>query len=65
MTHLAGGYGYGCCRSHSRFFWGLRPYLVTTAEGMPVTWCLAHPELGEREMTTALLRCDPTTTSPR
>ena len=52
---LAGHCGYGFCRSHSRFFWGFRLYLVTTAEGMPVTWCLANPKIGEREMMTALL----------
>ncbi|MEV5510117.1 hypothetical protein AB0L16_27420 [Streptomyces orinoci] len=28
---LAAHAGYGYCRSHSRFFWGLRPYPVTTA----------------------------------
>ncbi|AKG46840.1 transposase [Streptomyces xiamenensis] len=55
---LAGHAGYGYCRSHSRFFWGFRLYLVTTAEGMPVTWCLAHPKLGEREAMTALLERD-------
>lgn len=54
-SSLAGHAGYGYCRSHSRFFWGLRLYLVTTAEGMPVTWCLANPKLGEREVMTALL----------
>ncbi len=43
-SELAGHCGYGYCRSHSRFFWGFRLYLVTTAEGMPVTWCLASPE---------------------
>lgn len=55
---LAGHAGYGYCRSHSRFFWGLRLYLVTTAEGMPITWCLANPKLGEREVMTALLERD-------
>ncbi|MGH3434426.1 MAG: IS982 family transposase [Thermocrispum sp.] len=54
-SDLAGYAGYGFCRSHSRFFWGLRLYLVTTAEGMPITWCLANPKLGEREVMTALL----------
>jgi hypothetical protein len=49
-SDLAGRAGYGYCRSHSRFFWGFRLYLVTTAEGMPVTWCLANPKLGEREV---------------
>ncbi len=43
-SDLAGHCGYGYCRSHSRFFWGLRLYLVTTAEGMPVTWCLSCPQ---------------------
>ncbi|WP_345559619.1 IS982 family transposase [Streptomonospora halophila] len=55
---LAGQAGYGYCRSHSRFFWGLRLYLVTTAEGMPVTWCLAHPKIGERDVMAALLQRD-------
>lgn len=57
-SELAGHAGYGYCRSHSRFFWGFRLYLLTTAEGMPVAWCLANPKLGEREVTTALLERD-------
>ncbi len=44
----AGHAGCGHCRSHSRFFWGFRLYLVTTAEGMPLSWCLANPKFGER-----------------
>ncbi|MFJ3595381.1 IS982 family transposase [Streptomyces sp. NPDC090126] len=55
-SDLAGHCGYGFCRSHSRFFWGLRLYLVTTAEGMPVTWCLATPKTGQREVMAALKR---------
>lgn len=54
----AGDAGYGYCASHSRYFWGYRLYLVTTAEGMPVIWGLAHPKLGEREVMTALLEAD-------
>jgi hypothetical protein len=54
-SDLAGHAGYGYCASHSRFFWGFRLYLITTAEGMPVIWGLAHPGLGEREVTQALL----------
>ncbi len=57
-SDLAGHCGYGYCRSHSRFFWGFRLYLVTTAEGMPVTWCLANPKTGEREVAAALLERD-------
>jgi hypothetical protein len=29
---------------------GLKRYLLTTAEGMPVAWCLADPKIGEREI---------------
>lgn len=47
--------GYGYCSSHSRWYWGLKLYLLTTAEGMPVAWCLANPKLGEREVAQELL----------
>jgi Transposase DDE domain len=57
-SDLAGHAGYGYCASHSRFFWGFRLYLITTAEGMPVIWGLAHPGTGEREVVTALLERD-------
>lgn len=30
-------------------------YLLTTAEGLPVTWCLANPKIGEREIAEELL----------
>ena len=33
---LAGHAGYGYCRSHSRFFWGFRLFLLCTPDGMPV-----------------------------
>ena len=52
---LAGIAGYGYCRSHSRWIWGLKVYLVTTLDGMPTTWCLATPNLGERDVTAELL----------
>ena len=57
-SDLAGDAGYGYCASHSRYFWGMRLYLVATVEGMPVTWCLAHPKLDERDVMTALLEVD-------
>lgn len=57
-SDLAGHCGCGYCRRHSRFFWGFRLYLVTTTEGMPVTWCLANPKIGERETMAALLERD-------
>jgi hypothetical protein len=57
-SDLAGYAGYGYCASHSRFFWGFRLYLITTAEGMPVVWGLAHPKIGERDVVQALLERD-------
>jgi hypothetical protein len=55
---LAGHAGYGDCASHSRFFRGFRLYLIAAADGMPVIWGLAHPGIGEREVTRALLERD-------
>lgn len=55
---LAGHAGYGYCASHSRFYWGLKLYLVCTGDGMPIMWCLANPKLGEREVVAALLDRD-------
>jgi len=54
-SRLAGIAGYGYCASHSRYYWGLKLYLVTTLDGMPMVWCLADPKLGEREVATELL----------
>ncbi|MFI7544144.1 hypothetical protein [Actinoplanes sp. NPDC049599] len=45
----------------SRWYWGLKLYLLTTVEGLPVAWCLANPKtaaagaepgrlIGEREI---------------
>ena len=53
-SDLAGWAGYGYCASHSRFFWGLRLYLVCTPVGMPIMWALADPKLGEREVLAAM-----------
>jgi hypothetical protein len=47
--------GYGYCKSHHRWFWGLRLYVLAAPDGMPVAWCLATPKLGEREVAAALL----------
>jgi len=54
-SDLAGHAGYGYCASHSRWYWGLKLYLVCTGDGIPVMWCLANPKLGEREVLAALL----------
>ncbi|WP_067529737.1 IS982 family transposase [Nocardia uniformis] len=57
-SDLAGWAGYGYCASHSRFFWGLRLYLVCTPAGMPILWALADPKLGEREVLAAMLEVE-------
>ena len=57
-SNLAGWAGYGYCASHSRFFWGLRLYLVCTPTGMPIMWALASPKIGEREVLAAMLEID-------
>lgn len=54
-SDLAGHAGYGYCASHSRYYWGLKLYLVCAGDGMPIMWCLAHPKIGEREVVAALL----------
>jgi hypothetical protein len=57
-SNMAGWAGYGYCASHSRFFWGLRLYLVCTPTGMPIMWALASPKIGEREVLAAMLEVD-------
>jgi hypothetical protein len=54
-SELAGWANYGYCAAHSRWYWGLKLYLLTTPEGMPVAWCLADPKIGEREAAAELL----------
>jgi hypothetical protein len=38
-SELAGWAHYGYCAAHSRWYWGLKLYLITTPDGMPVAWC--------------------------
>ena len=47
--------GYGYCKSHHRYFWGFRLYVLAAPDGLPVAWCLATPKLGEREVVAAML----------
>jgi hypothetical protein len=54
-SDLAGWAGYGYDRSHSRWYWGLKLYLLACPDGMPVAWCLANPTQGEREVAEGLL----------
>ena len=54
-SELAGWAGYGYDASHSRWYWGLKLYVLAAPDGMPVAWCLASPKAGEREVAEALL----------
>jgi Transposase DDE domain len=54
-SELAGWAAYGYCASHSRYFWGLRLYLLCSPEGMPISFCLAPANEGEREVAAAML----------
>ena len=58
-SNLAGWAGYGYCRSHSRWYWGLRLFVVCTPAGMPIIWALASPKIDERDVLTAILDRDP------
>jgi hypothetical protein len=55
---LAGWAAYGYCKSHHRYFWGLRLYVLAAPDGLPVAWCLASPKRGEREVLAELLAAE-------
>ena len=52
---LAGNGGYGYCRSHSRWFWGFRLYLLCAPDGLPVGFELAPANAAERVVGAELL----------
>ena len=52
---LAGIGGYGYCRSHSRWFWGFRLYLLRSPDGLPVGFELAAANQPERAVAAELL----------
>lgn len=54
-SELAGWAGYGYCAAHSRWYWGLKLYLLAAPDGMPAAWCLADPKIGERDVAADLL----------
>jgi hypothetical protein len=56
---LAGWAAYGYCRSHTRYFWGLRLHLVCTLHGLPVAFALANPKTDEREVLVGLFDVEP------
>ncbi|WP_425824874.1 IS982 family transposase [Streptomyces fractus] len=64
-SDMAGWAGYGYCASHSRFYWGLRLFLVCTSTGMPIAWALANPKVDEREVLAAMLDREPHLTADR
>jgi hypothetical protein len=57
-SELAGWAAYGYCKSHHRYFWGLRLYVLAAPDGLPVAWCLASPKRGEREVLAELLEAE-------
>lgn len=58
-SNVAGWAGYGYCRSHSRYFWGLRLHVVATPQGLPVAFALADPKTDERDVALAIFDSDP------
>lgn len=59
-SDLFGYAGYGYETSHSRFYWGVKLMLITTADGTVTGFGLANPKLaGEREQTRQMLAAQP------
>jgi len=55
-SDLVGSAAYGYCKSHHRFFWGYRLYLLCASDGMPICFELAPANLPEREVAAEMLR---------
>lgn len=57
-SELAEVCGYGYCKSHSRWFWGMRLHLVCAPDGTPKAATLVAADRPEREVALPLLaRC--------
>src|SRR3954463_8360285 len=54
-SELADACGYGYCRSHSRWFWGMRLHLCCAPDGTPRAAFLAPADQPEREVALRLL----------
>ena len=54
-SELADACGYGYCRSHSRWFWGMRLHLAAGPDGTPRAAILAPADQREREVALRLL----------
>jgi Transposase DDE domain len=55
-SELAGSAAYGWCKSHSRYFWGYRLYLLCASDGMPIAFELAPANTPERVVAAELVR---------
>jgi hypothetical protein len=55
-SELAGHAAYGYCRSHSRYFWGFRLYLLCAADGTPIAFELAAANEPERKVAKEMLQ---------
>ena len=54
-SEFAGLAGYGYCRSHSRYFWGFRLYLLCAPDGLPIGFELAAANVPERKAAREML----------
>jgi Transposase DDE domain len=54
-SELAGHAAYGWCKSHSRYFWGFRLYLLCAPDGMPIAFELAPANVAERVVAAEML----------
>jgi hypothetical protein len=54
-SELAGQAAYGWCKSHSRYFWGFRLYVLCAADGMPICFELAAANVAERVVAAEML----------
>jgi len=54
-SEFAGIAAYGYCRSHSRYFWGFRLYLLCASDGTPIAFELAPENAPEREVAREML----------
>ncbi len=54
-SQLADACGYGYCKSHSRWFWGMRLHLLAAPDGTPRAAILAPADQKEREVAMRLL----------
>jgi transposase len=54
-SQLADACGYGYCRSHSRWFWGMRLHLLAAPDGTPRAAILAPADQKERDVALRML----------